>query len=100
MSMFTVTGRVMHVFDQPGQINKETGEISPDTVKVQILGNMPVKNGQSKLDMITLTVEDKKTYVDLKNKDIRLPLGFFSPSKGQIIYFVPKGSNPELSKVA
>jgi hypothetical protein len=29
-------------------------------------------------------------------KRIRLPLGFFAPQKGTIIYFVPKGSLPEI----
>lgn len=96
MSMFTVTGEVMHVFDQPGRLDRETGEIGPDSVKVQIMGDMPIPNGQSRLDMITLKVSDRKSYADLQGKKIRLALGFFSPLKGQIVYFVPKGAKPEV----
>jgi hypothetical protein len=94
--MFTVMGRVVNVFDQPGSIDRETGEKLPDSVRLQMMGEMPVKNGSTRLDLVTVKVEDKETYEKLKNKEIRLPVGVFSPSKGQIIYFVPKGSLPEL----
>lgn len=95
-SMFTVTGQVLKTFIQPGQVDKDTGEVGKPSTKVQIMGEMPVQGGDSKLDLITLTVENQKTYDDLKGKKIRLPLGFFAPQKGNIVYFVPKGSEPEL----
>ncbi|MGZ3904982.1 MAG: hypothetical protein ACXVC6_14875 [Bacteroidia bacterium] len=97
LSMFTVTGQVLKTFIQPGQVDKETGEMGKPSIKVQIMGEMPVQGGDSKLDLITLTVESQKTYDDLKGKKIRLPLGFFAPQKGNIVYFVPKGSVPELA---
>ena len=96
LSMFTVTGEVLKTFVQPGGIDKETGEVGPASVKVQIMGEMPVKGGDSRFDMITLTVEDKTKYEALKGKRIRIPLGFFSPSKGSILYFIPKGGQPEI----
>jgi len=96
MSMFTVCGQVIHVFDQPARVDRETGEKGEDSVRLQMLGEMPVQNGQSRMDMITVKIEDKKTFMDLKGKNIRLAVGAFSPAKGQIIYFVPKGSKPEL----
>lgn len=96
LSMFTVTGQVLKTFIQPGQVNKETGELGKASVKVQIMGEMPVQGGDSRLEMITLSVEDQKTYEDLKLKRIRVPLGFFAPQKGNIVYFIPKGSLPEL----
>jgi len=96
MSMFTLTGKVVHVFDQEGSINRETGERMPDSVRLQMLGEMPVQGGEIRLEMITVKVDDKKTYEQLKNKDIRLAVGAFAPSKGQIIYFIPKGAKPEV----
>jgi hypothetical protein len=96
LSMFTVTGQVLKTFVQPGQVDKETGEMGKPSTKVQIMGEMPVQGGDSKLDLITLTIENQKTYDDLKGKKVRLPLGFFAPQKGNIVYFVPKGSLPEL----
>jgi hypothetical protein len=96
LSMFTVTGQVLKTFIQPGQVDKETGEVGKSSVKVQIMGEMPVQGGESRLDLITLTVENQKTYEELKLKRIRVPLGFFAPQKGNIVYFIPKGAQPEL----
>lgn len=96
LSMFTVTGQVLKTFHQTGRANEETGEVGKSSIKVQLMGEMPVQGGDSKLDMITLTVEDKKTYDDLMGKQVRVPLGFFSPQKGNIVYFIPKGSKPEI----
>lgn len=97
ISMFTVTGRVLKTFIQQGQVDKETGVVGKPSVKVQLMGEMPVQGSDdSKLDLITLTVENQKTYDDLKNKQIRVPLGFFAPQKGNIVYFIPKGSVPEI----
>lgn len=96
ISMFTVSGTVVKTFTQPGQTDKETGEVGKSSIKVQIMGEMPVQGGDSRLDLITLTVETQKTYEELKGKRVRLPLGFFSPQKGNIVYFIPKGAAPEL----
>lgn len=95
-SMFTVTGQVMKTFIQPGMLNKETGEVGKPAIKLQIMGEMPVQGGDSRFEMINLTIEHEKTYSDLKGKKIRVPLGFFAPQKGNIVYFIPKGSIPEL----
>ncbi len=94
MSMFTVSGKVINVFDQPGKVDQETGEIGETTCRLQILGNMPVPNGELRLDLITVKVENKKAYEALQDKEIRLPIGVFAPSKGQVVYYVPKGSKP------
>lgn len=96
ISMFTVTGQVLKTFVQAGQVNKETGEAGKPSIKAQIMGEMPVQGGDSRLEMINLTIEDQKTYDDLKGKRVRVPLGFFAPQKGNIVYFIPKGSKPEL----
>lgn len=96
LSMFTVTGLVLKTFTQPGVLDKETGETGPSTFKVQIMGEMPVKGGDFRFDMITLTVQDRPKYDALKNKRIRVPLGFFAPAANNIIYFIPKGAEPEL----
>jgi len=94
MSMFTVSGKVINVFDQPGKVDKETGEVGEITPRLQLLGNMPMPNGEMRMDMITVKVENKEVYKPLSGKDIRLPIGVFAPSKGQIVYYVPKGAKP------
>ena len=96
ISMFTVTGKVLKTYIQPAVTDKETGAVGKPSVKVQLMGEMPVQGGESRLDLITLTVENQKTYDELRGKQIRVPLGFFAPNKGNIVYFIPKGSEPEI----
>jgi len=94
MSMFTVSGKVINVFDQQGKVDQDTGEVGETTPRLQLLGNMPMPNGEMRMDMITVKVENKKVYEALEGKEIRLPIGVFAPSKGQIVYYVPKGAKP------
>ena len=100
LSMFTVTGQVLKTFIQAGQVDKETGEVGKPSVKVQLMGEMPVQGGDTRFDMINLTIENEKDYSELKGKRVRVPLGFFAPQKGNIVYFIPKGSKPEVVTTA
>ncbi len=95
-SMFTLTGRVVKTFIQPGQLNKQTCVIGNSAIKVQIMGEIPINEEESRLDLITLTVENQKAYEALQGKRIRVPFGFFMPQKGDIVYFIPKGATPEV----
>ena len=92
MSMFQITGQVINCFFQPGSLDKTTGELKEGKNKVQILGNIPVSDGGSKMDLVTLTVPDGVDFKTYLQKKVSVPLGFFSPAKGSIIYFIPKGS--------
>lgn len=92
MSMFTISGEVMNTFFQAGRTDPETGKKEDGKNKVQIMGNIPTSDGGSKLDLITLTVPEGISFDSYLNTEVVVPLGFFSPSKGQIIYFIPKGS--------
>lgn len=92
MSMFTVTGEVRNVYFQPGSIDKETGEAKSGVHKVQILGTLPVQGGGEKEDIITLSIPAGLDFKPYLKRTVSVPLGFFSPAKGSIVYFIPKGS--------
>lgn len=95
MSMFQVSGQVVHVFDAPQVTNKQTGEVTRgEQPKVQLVGDLPLPNGQQRYDIITLTVEDKAEWEALQGQRVTVPLGFFAPSKNTIVYFIPKGCHP------
>lgn len=96
MSMFTITGEVKNVFFQQGGTDKETGEVKEGSHKVQVLGEMPVKGGGSRFDLVTLSIPEGLDFKPHLNRTIRFPLGFFAPAKGTIVYFIPKGSKVEL----
>jgi hypothetical protein len=93
--MFTVTGQVMKTYVQPGRTDNKTGEITEPSVKVQLLGMIPLLGGESKLEMVSLTIENRKIYDELQGKHIRVTIGMFSPAKGNIVLFIPKSSKPE-----
>lgn len=97
MSMFQVTGTVIHTYDAPESVDKKTGEVLREgKAKVQLIGDIPLANGQSRYDMITLSCQDRREFEELRGKRVSVPLGMFSPAKDQIIYFIPKGGHPAL----
>jgi hypothetical protein len=94
MSMFTINGTVAKVFTQLGKTDEKTGEISEPKHKVQVLGEMPTQSGETRIELVTLTCEDRHIYENLEGKKVSLPMGVFCPAKGQVIYFIPKGGLP------
>ncbi|NKO00820.1 hypothetical protein, partial [Weissella cibaria] len=57
MSMFTLTGQVVHVFTAPRGISKKTGEEYGGQDKVQILGDIPLQGGETRKELVTLTTD-------------------------------------------
>lgn len=92
-SLFQITGQLVHVYEAPTGETKE-GESYGGGHKIQILGNVPLNNGENKLDMVTLSYRgDDIEY--LKNNisnDISAPIGIFSSKGGNITYYIPKGA--------
>ena len=92
--MFSITGQLLKTFSEK-QVNKETGE-EVTRHRIQLLGAIPLRDGSdTRHDLVTLNVDHLGPYQDLEGQTIRVPFGFFSPAKGQVITFVPKGSKPE-----
>lgn len=96
MSMFQVSGVVLHLFDAPGRVDKTSGEVDADKPKVQIMGEIPQRNGQVKYDIIDLTCHSPEDFAGLKGKRVTVPLGMFAPTAGNIVYFIPQGCKPSL----
>lgn len=94
--MFSITGELRKVFSER-QVNRDTGE---ETTKhrIQILGEIPLRDtsGDTREDMVTLTVDNPAEYRDLVKQTITVPFGFFAPGKGNVVTFVPKGSKPQV----
>jgi hypothetical protein len=97
MSMFQVCGTVARLFDAPGRIDKETGMVDDDKPKVQIIGEVPQRNGQFKLEIISLTCHNPADFLDLLGQRVTVPLGMFAPKAGQVLYFIPQGCKPSLA---
>lgn len=94
-AMFTLCGQVANVYVQPGGTSKKTGEAFDPRDKVQILGHIPLQGGGSKLDLVTLNVEDARLFQAAQGKTVRVPVGVYSVGKS-VGYFIPQGAKPQL----
>lgn len=95
MSMLRMTGQLVNVFERPKGVGKN-GEEFEAKPTIQLLGSNPLQNGQERLELVTLGVEDERPYQVLKGKEITVAVGVFA-TKGAAVFYVPKGSRPSFA---
>ena len=93
--MLQITGKVINVFTQDGGTSKD-GKEYEERHKVQLMGEFALPNGDVKMDLMDLTIQDLTDWNDKQGKTISIDIGAFAPAKGSIIYFVSKGSKPQV----
>lgn len=93
--MLQLVGKVINVFTVEGGTDKGGKEYA-ERHKVQLMGQVALQNGDTKFDLLDLTVPSLVEWLDLKNKDITVQIGAFAPEKNNIVYFVPKGVKPQV----
>ena len=93
--MLQITGKVINLFTVEGGKDKEGKEFA-EKHKVQLMGNVALPNGDSKYDLMDLTVESLDDWTSLQSKQIAIDIGAFAPAKGNIVYFVRKGAKPRV----
>lgn len=92
MSMLTITGKVLHIFEKPSvKKGEETLEAKP---QIQLLGEILLPNGDSRFDLVTLSTDSPSEFESFLGQRVSVPIGVFAPSKGSVIFFIPKGSKP------
>lgn len=96
--MFTLRGQVVHVFVSPIGINKDTGEEYGGQDKVQILGDVPIKGGETRKDMLTLTTEQGTQLKAAVGQSVIAPVAFYV-NKGAVAFYIPKGSEIDIQGV-
>jgi hypothetical protein len=89
-SMFILTGEVVNVFTAPKGISKKTGEEYGGQDKVQIMGNIPLPDGQYRKELVDLTTDQGEAIKKYEGKEVTCPVSFYV-SKSSVGYFVPKG---------
>lgn len=89
MSMLTLNGLVLNVFDTPESVDRKSGDVRPAATRVQIQAENTLENGQKRFDMVTLKVQDGETYKKLVGKPVRVPVGAFV-ANGSILYYALK----------
>lgn len=92
--MIILKGQVVNTFLSPKGVNKDSGKEYGGQDKVQILGKVPLPNGEMKTELVTLTIDDKSSFDQYFGKKISVSIGIFSNGKN-IQYYIPKGSLPK-----
>lgn len=99
MSMLLLNGQIINVFDTPETTDKKSGEIRESKFRIQIMAENELQNGQKRVDLVNLTVDDPKLYKSLQGQNVRVPVGVFvSGSTAQ--FYALKGCKPEVQKQA
>lgn len=93
MSMLLLVGQVMNTFEAPKGVNKETGETFGGTPRVQIMAENELQNGDKRLDLVNLSVDDQTLYESLKGIRVAVPVGAYV-SKGSVAFYALKGAKP------
>ena len=89
MSMLTLNGSVLSVFDTAASTDRKTGEVRPASTRVQIMAENTLENGQKRFDMVNLKVHNGDTYRKLAGKHVSVPVGAFV-ANGSILYYALK----------
>lgn len=95
MSMLTLNGQVLNVFDQAESVDKKTGEIRPAKSRVQLMCENELPNGQKRHELVNLTVDDPSLYRTLSGRTVSVPAGAFVAS-GAVMFYAFKGQKPRL----
>jgi hypothetical protein len=83
--MFQATGQIINLFKSPASEKYE------ESYKVQILGDMPLVDGQVKKEMLTLNIP-RAVFNSLQgrtNEEVSIPIGFYVKN-GVLVTFFPK----------
>ena len=91
--MLTLKGKLINSFVSPK--GEKNGEEYGGQDKVQVIGDVKLPNGETKVDMFTLTTHNIEHFNGLEGKELRIPIGLFAAGK-VITYYIPKGSKPEI----
>ena len=94
MAMLQMTGQLLNVFRTPVGINKEGKEFGGKE-KIQILGSETLQNGETQNKLIDLSCHDVSAFERLLGQTVSFPVGVI-PSGKQVVFYVPKGAQPEL----
>ena len=89
--MLILTGQVMKVFEVPSRTNRETGEVIPASSKVQIMGDVPVQGGETRLELYDLKTDRGPAFRAAVGKRVRCPVQVYSFDGNAGLYMVKTG---------
>lgn len=95
--MLKLTGQLINTFKQPKGVNKE-GEEYGGQNKVQIMGDVSLPDGSTRVDLYNLTAHNIMDFADHIGKKISVDIGVLASGRN-VIYFIPKNTKPTIEGV-
>jgi hypothetical protein len=86
MSMLTLNGKVVNVYESPKGLNKTTGEAYGGQHRIQLMCENTLKNGELKIELIDLTVDSIQEYSDKRDQIVSVPVGVYVSSNKVAFY--------------
>lgn len=93
MSYLLLRGRVENVLRFSERTDRKTGELRDAYQQVQFMVTEPLRDGQSRLDIKTLSVDDVGPFEALKGSECLVEVGCYVKAGG-VAFFAKKGSKP------
>lgn len=94
MSMLTLNGQIINVFETPKGTNKE-GTTYGGQPRIQIMAENELQNGQKRIELVNLTVDSISHFKPLVGQMVRIPVGVFVQDKTPNFYML-RNAKPEL----
>jgi len=92
MSMLTLNGTVVNVYESPKGVNKTTGEAYGGKHRIQLICNNTLQNGEKRVELVDLTVEDAMLYRDAVGKPVSVPVGVYVRGGKPMFYALRKAA--------
>lgn len=93
MSMLKMTGQVMNVLEVPRGTKRDGTEYG-GYHQVQLMCQEPLKNGESRFNLFTLSTDDPQGFRKAQGQTVTVPVGAFARG-GQMFFFLQKGAHVE-----
>jgi hypothetical protein len=84
VKMLKLEGQVVNVYKAPDYQPKDGGEKKVGSHKIQLITDVALKNGETKMDLVTLSVSDPDLYAIGQTASV--PVGAFVQA-GQIQFY-------------
>lgn len=86
MAMLTLNGVVTNVFHKDASTDRKTGEVIQASDHIQVMAENILPNGEKRMELVTLKVENPAPYRSAIGKAVRVPVGVFASGNGVQFY--------------
>ena len=91
--MLTLNGTVANIYESPRGVNKTTGEAFGGQNRIQLMCENMLQNGEKRIELVDLTIDDVAPYKDALGKLVSIPVGVFVTG-GKAAFYALKGQRP------